>query len=147
MLLSDHQDTESYTDSEGRHGTSISYHDCSGARGALIASLADFWVGVGRGATFGFLAKDYEPMGGGGALAIGDFVGEATVVYAAGGRSLAQAAPWQRKFSVGERSFRFAVDRANHYFGPFGRLRHIQLDTWLRGVKGSHYTFPRIPLP
>jgi RHS repeat-associated protein len=39
-----------------------------------------------------------------------------------------------------------AIHGAHHTFGSLGRLVHIQLNTWIKGVSGSGWVF-RIPLP
>lgn len=46
----------------------------------------------------------------------------------------------------GTRGFKLAIHPAHHRFGRLGKLAHIQLNSWLKGVSGSTYA-KRIPLP
>ena len=46
---------------------------------------------------------------------------------------------------IGSYGFRLAYHEAHHTFKFFGRSRHLQLNMWKHGVKGSGRTIFRIP--
>jgi uncharacterized protein RhaS with RHS repeats len=55
-----------------------------------------------------------------------------------GGLSAARAAGW---------TSRIALHPAHHSFGRLGKLTHIQVNIWRKGVKGSGLRAFRVPLP
>jgi len=49
--------------------------------------------------------------------------------------------------AISNYSFRMGLDPVNHPFKYFEKVKHIQMDRWIKGVKGSDKNIFRIPIP
>ena len=112
---------------------------CGAAVGAVAAAVSytadnagDCWTCEDTITASGFVS----------AVAVGGTVGALAAKF-----GVSKATKLRSKFNLsGGRGFRLAFDSKVHPSGRLGNLPHFQLDTWLKGVKGSGRRW-RIPVP
>ncbi len=119
-----------------------------------LQSLSDFSAGFGDTISFGLTRKFRQWQGyddvvdtDSGAYTVGEYSGYAWDIAAGGAVAKGGVKLGARAAgSAGKIGAKLEIHTAHHTFGRLGNLSHIQLNTWVKGVKNSGRAY-RIPLP